>query len=221
MNNKRHTASWIAKFSMLFAIIIVLQLISNYVKVGPVNITLTLIPLVLGGIVLGVAGGAILGFAFGLTTLIYGLIGIDGGFVLTLMSGGTLNVFLTVLICLIKGTMAGFVSSILFKILSSKNLVLATIVAAISAPIINTGLFILGALGLTNVIGNMAIANNVSIIYYLVVFCAGFNFIFEFGSTLVFAPTLTRVIKAMGIKTSEQIIDVIEENKDQLDEKVN
>ena len=160
MKNKI-SASTIAKFSMLFAIIIVLQVISNYIKIGPVNVTLTLIPLVLGGIILGVKGGTILGLAFGLTTLVCGLIGIDGGFVLTLMSGGPFNVILTVLICLVKGTMTGFVSSILFKTISKKNVVTATIISAISAPIVNTGLFILGALGLNNVIGAMASASGV------------------------------------------------------------
>lgn len=205
MKSKKPSASTIAKFSMLFAIIIVLQIISNYIKVGPVNVTLTLIPLVLGGIMLGVKGGTLLGFAFGLTTLIYGLIGIDGGFVMTLMSGGPFNVILTILICLVKGTMAGFISALLFKVISKKNVVIALIVSALSAPIVNTGLFILGALGLNNVIGGMASANGVSTIYFLVIYCAGFNFLFEFGTTLVFAPSLTRVIKALGVKTAEQV----------------
>lgn len=197
MNGNKISASSIAKFSMLFAIIIVLQVISNYIKIGPVNITLTLIPLVLGGIILGVKGGTLLGFAFGLTTLVCGLIGIDGGFVLTLMSGGPFNVILTVLICLVKGTMTGLVSSLIFKSVSKKSVVKATIISAISAPIVNTGLFILGALGLNNVIGAMASASGVSTIYFLIIYCAGFNFIFELGTTLVFAPSLFRVIKAV------------------------
>lgn len=209
------SASTIAKFSLLFAIIIVLQVISNYIKVGPVNVTLTLIPLVLGGIVLGVKGGTALGFAFGVTTLICGLIGIDGGFVMTLMSGGAFNVVMTVLICLVKGTMTGLTSSLIFKAISKKNVVLATVVAAVFAPVVNTGLFILGALTLTNVIGGIAAANGVSVIYFLIIGCAGFNFLFEFGTTLVFAPALTRVIKALGVKTAETVKneDVVEDEK--------
>lgn len=211
MNSKRISASTLTKFSVLFAIIIVLQVISNYVKVGPVNVTLTLIPLVMGGIVLGVKGGTLLGLAFGLTTLVCGLIGIDGGFVMTLMSGGAFNVVMTILICLVKGTMAGFISALLFKVISKKNFVLATIIAAISAPIVNTGLFILGALTLTNVIGGMAAANNVSVIYFLIIGCAGFNFLFELGTTLVFAPALTRVVKAVAKRTASPVVDTEEE----------
>jgi len=201
--NGRISASFIAKFAVLFAIIIVLQVISNYVKVGPVNVTLTLIPLVMGGIILGVKGGALLGLAFGITTLICGLIGMDGGFVMTLMSGGAFNVVMTILICLVKGTMAGFVSALIFKVISKKNVVLATVVCAISAPIVNTGLFILGALTLTNVIGGMASANGVSVIYFLVIGCAGFNFLFELGTTLVLVPVLTRIVK-VAVKKPEQ-----------------
>lgn len=201
MNSKSVSAKWLTKFSVLFAIIVVLQLISNYIKIGPVNVTLTLIPLVIGGIVLGVKGGTLLGLLFGLTTLVYGLIGIDGGFVMLLMSGGTFNVVLTVLICLVKGTMAGLVSSLLFKVICKKNLFLATVICAVSAPIINTGLFILGALGLTNVIGGLASTNGVSVIYFLVIYCAGFNFLFEFGTTLVFVPAIHRVIRFV-VKTS-------------------
>jgi uncharacterized membrane protein len=190
-------AKWLTTFSVLFAIIVVLQLISNYIKIGPVNVTLTLIPLVIGGIVLGVKGGTLLGLLFGLTTLVYGLIGIDGGFVMLLMSGGTFNVILTILICLVKGTMTGLISSLLFKVIAKKNVLLATIICSVSAPIVNTGLFILGALGLTNVIGGLAVANSVSVIYFLVIYCAGFNFLFELGTTLVFVPAIHRVIKVV------------------------
>ena len=190
-------AKWLTTFSVLFAIIVVLQLISNYIKIGPVNVTLTLIPLVIGGIVLGVKGGTLLGLLFGLTTLVYGLIGIDGGFVMLLMSGGTFNVILTILICLVKGTMTGLISSLLFKVVSRKNVLLATIICSVSAPIVNTGLFILGALGLTNVIGGLASANSVSVIYFLVIYCAGFNFLFELGTTLVFVPAIHRVIRVV------------------------
>ena len=213
MNSKKVSSSVIAKFSMLFAIIIVLQVISNYIKIGPVNVTLTLIPLVLGGILLGVKGGTLLGLAFGFTTLVCGLIGIDGGFVLTLMGGGTFNVILTILICLVKGTMAGLIPALLFKVISKKNVVVATIVSALSAPIVNTGLFILGALGLTNVIGGMASGLGVSAIYFLIIYCAGFNFLFEFGTTLVFAPSLYRVIKAVVKKPIKDDTDT-EEEKD-------
>ena len=143
----------------------------------------------------------------------FGEIGIDGGFVMALMSGGTFNVILTILICLVKGTMAGFVSSLLFKIISKKNVVLATIISALVAPIGNTGLFILGALGLTNVIGAMASSNGMSVIYFLIIGCAGFNFLFEFGTTLIFAPSLTRVVKALGIKTADELSETETEDE--------
>ena len=52
------------------AVVIVLQLFSNYVTFGPVSITLALIPIVVGAVVYGPLAGFILGAVGGLLVLV-------------------------------------------------------------------------------------------------------------------------------------------------------
>ena len=46
------------------AVIIVLQLVATFVKVGPISITLTVVPIVVGAAVYGKGAGAYLGGVF-------------------------------------------------------------------------------------------------------------------------------------------------------------
>lgn len=66
------TSRNITFLAVLLALVIVLQIFGGYIKIGPVNFTLTLVPIVLGAVMLGPLAGLILGFAFGLVTLING-----------------------------------------------------------------------------------------------------------------------------------------------------
>lgn len=66
------TSRNITFLAVLLALVIVLQIFGGYIKIGPVNFTLTLVPIVLGAVMLGPLAGLILGFAFGLITLING-----------------------------------------------------------------------------------------------------------------------------------------------------
>ena len=119
----------------LAAIVVVLQLIANYITIGTINITLALIPIVVGAIIYGPLVG------FGLGALM-------GIVVLTAPSTqGFLNVnpFVTILLCVLKTGIAGLVSGLLFKIINKKNFYAAIVVATLIVPVINTGLFILGS----------------------------------------------------------------------------
>ena len=56
------------QLAILLALVIVLQLWGSNVKIGPTSFSLVLIPIVIGGILLGPRGGGLLGLAFGLIT---------------------------------------------------------------------------------------------------------------------------------------------------------
>ena len=66
----------LAGLGILTAIIIVLQIISTFVKFGPFSITLTLIPIVVGAALYGVGAGAYLGAVFSATVLLLSVFGI-------------------------------------------------------------------------------------------------------------------------------------------------
>ena len=142
MENKTFSSKNIATIAILSALIVVIQLITGFIKIGVVNLSFVLIPIVVGAIALSPLCGMILGIVFGFVCFFMGLFGLDG-FTYYLISQSP---FITFMTCVIKGAAAGYFSGLIFKFVSKKNDLIASILASISAPILNTGLFIVGAL---------------------------------------------------------------------------
>ena len=191
------------ELSMLIALVVVLQMISALIPpiAGTVSITLTLVPVVVGAILFGKKGGAVLGFTFGLIVLINCISGIDvGGNILW-----NANPFLTALICFAKGIAAGFVPAVLYETVkgkteaSSTRKYAAALVAALSAPIVNTGLFVCGML-LFFMETLRAWAGGTDIASYILVGLAGVNFLVEFFINIVLTPAIVRIVEVVKKK---------------------
>lgn len=188
------TARNITWFAVLLALVVLLQCFAGSITIGTTSFSLVLIPIVLGGILLGPRVGALLGFVFGVITLLYGILGTDL-FTATLFQNGPLA---TSLICLGKGTIAGLGAALSYRLLARKNGYVAVFVAAAVAPVLNTGLFILGALTmLSDVLATNYVEAGSTVIYFLVIGCAGTNFLVEFAINLICAPALYTVINAI------------------------
>ena len=181
--------------ALLAAMVVVFQSLSNIIKVGPIAITLTLIPVVLGGCLVGKKWGSVLGFLFGVVVSVFVVTGVDvGGYILF-----SVNPIITILLGLIKGTAAGFVASWVYELLANKNKTLATTVAAMIAPVVNTGLFVLGMLIFyTETLSAWAGGQNVMI--YIITGLAGWNFVFEFVASAVISPAIATVVRISGNK---------------------
>lgn len=110
-----------------------------------------------------------------------------------------------------KGIAAGVVPALLYKLISRKSKRAAVIAAAVSAPIANTGLFILGGLVLSDVLSANFVADGTTVIYFLIVGCAGVNFLIEFAINLVLSPalyTVTRVVeKQISVHSKKRAAD--------------
>ena len=124
--------------AMLTALVVVLQifiapLIGAATGLSP---ALVLIPIVLGVSTSGIGAGAWLGGVFSLIVM----------FDPTTVPFLEFNPILTVLLVFAKGIGAGVVAGLIFKLLSNKNKYLAVAAAALSAPIVNTGIFVLGCI---------------------------------------------------------------------------
>ena len=198
--SKFYSAKNIATLAVLLALVIVLQLVGTVIgNLGVTAPSLVLIPIVLGAVLLGPAGGAILGFAFGLVVVLAGIFGMDK-FTFILFSD---HPFLTVLLCLVKGTAAGVASGLIFKALRGKNENAAVITASLAAPIVNTGLFILGALLMSDTLKANFVADGQTVLYFLVIVCAGLNFIFEFIINAVASPAIYTVWRIVGKKSGK------------------
>ena len=195
-----------AQLALLVALVVVLQMISAMIPPigGLVSITLTLIPVVVGGILLGKKSGAFLGFAFGAIVLINCIAGLDAG-------GNILwnaNPFFTALICFVKGIAAGFFPAWFYELIcgktpSSGRTFGATVVAALSAPVINTGLFVCGMfLFFSETLNAWAGGTNVMIyvMIYVLTALAGVNFLVEFGINTILSPAIVRIVAVVGKK---------------------
>lgn len=190
--NKFFCTKNIVYLAILTALLVVLNLLGSVFKVIT-SINLTLIPIVLGALLLGVRGGLILGIISGLMTFIFGVTGVDP-FTNYLF---TSNPFLTFMVCTVKITAAGVLGGLVYNLISKKNKYVATFVASAVVPIVNTALFILGALMMYGTIDVLAQGEGVGVIYFLVIICAGVNFLIELGINLLVAPAIHGTIKAL------------------------
>ena len=187
------TAKNVTILGVLTAIIVVLQIFGSYFRIGTISLSFVLVPIVIGGILTGVIGGTILGFIFGVITLVMGIVGADQ-FTFILFSD---HPFLTIITCVIKGSAAGFMSGFVYKLLKDKNLTLSTFAASAVAPIVNTGLFIVGAFCMADTLNSNFVAENSNVVYFIFIGCAGINFLIELAINLVLAPSVCKIIKAV------------------------
>ena len=197
MNTRKDTRR-LTILALLSAIIVVLQIICSFVRFGPVSITLALTPIIIGAALYGVGAGTVLGSAFGLITLIAGLIGWDGGFIMAMMTfeDNILYGIATVLLCIGKAVAAGFVGALVYRLLAKKSRLIAVIAAGIATPVTNTGVFAIGMLTVfRSFLSASAGANAVSVLFLTWI---GVNFLVELGTNLLLATVITRVIEVGG-----------------------
>ena len=195
MNRRRSGASGkISKMtgvSILTAIIVIIQIICTFIKFGPFSITLALAPIVVGAALYGSLSGAFLGFVMGIVVFVTGFFGLDGGTVMFLFGQ---NAIATILICLVKSTVAGFLAGVCYNAISKKNDLAGVVVSSIVCPIANTGLIILGMFAFFKDT-LYAWADGTNMILYLIVGLTGLNFLVELVSNLVLASAVKRIIK--------------------------
>ncbi len=136
MVNKK--TQWIATTAMLSAVVVVLQAVSYWISSFglPFGITLTLVPILFGAITYGPKTGAVLGAVLGAVVCVCVMTGIDklGYFMFQY------NPIMTLLVCMAKSTVAGFISGIIAKCFKKKEKV-GTFIASVACPVINTGVF--------------------------------------------------------------------------------
>lgn len=174
------------------AIIIVLQLLSYVVKIGQFNLSLVLIPIVLGAYLYGAKVGAILGAIFGAVVTVCCVTGLDaGGYILF-----SANPVLTSLVCIVKGAAAGAAAGLMGYITSKANNYLSIMLCAIIAPIVNTGIFIAALFFLFKDILN-SWAGGTDLATYILVGLVGVNFLIELAINVIFAPGILNITKAV------------------------
>jgi uncharacterized membrane protein len=187
MEQKRIATRTLTGLALFTAIVVVLQLLGSFIRFGPFSISLVLVPIVVGAALYGPAAGAWLGFVFGLVVLLSG----DAAAFLAVNPIGT------ILTVLVKGTGAGFLAGLTYRALAKVNDWLAVIAAAVVAPVVNTGIFLVGCLlFFMPTITEWATAMGFpSVGNYMIFGLVGANFLFELLFNIVLSPVIVRLIK--------------------------
>lgn len=180
----------LAGLGILTALIIVLQIISTFVKFGPFSITLSLIPIIVGAAIYGAGAGAYLGAVFSVVVVIMCISGGDTGGAMVWNA----NPIICLVLCMLKGTLAGFEAGIHYTALESKNRIAASISAAFISPVVNTGIFLLGLIIFFKDTLR-AWAGGTDVLYYIIFGLTGLNFIIELSINVVLCPVIVRVIQ--------------------------
>jgi len=182
----------LVSLSVLSAIIIVLQVITTYFPVKPFPITLSLIPIIIGCALFDEKAGAYLGGIFSVVVIIMCAIGADVGGAMVWNA----NPFLCILVCMIKGIAAGYAGGLVYKPISRKNRTVATFVAGLVTPVVNTGIFILGlVLFFKDVL--IAWAGGSDLLYYIIFSLTGLNFLVELGVNMILSPVVVKILDAI------------------------
>lgn len=187
MEQKRIATRTLTGLALFTAIVVVLQFLGAFIRFGPFSISLVLIPIVVGAALYGPAAGAWLGFVFGLVVLLSG----DAAAFLAVNPLGT------ILTVLVKGAGAGFLAGLTYRALEKVNDWLAVIAAAVAAPVVNTGIFLVGCLlffmpTITEWATGMGFP---SVGNYMIFGLVGANFLFELLFNIVLSPVIVRLIK--------------------------
>ncbi len=183
----------LVSLGILSAIIIVLQVVTTYFPTKPFPITLALIPIIIGSALFDEKAGAFLGGVFSVVVIAMCVIGADVGGAMVWNA----NPLLCALVCMTKGICAGYVSGLMYRLIAKKNSVIATVVAGLSAPVVNTGIFIIGlVLFFKPILAQWSGGSDV--LYYVLFGLLGVNFLVELGVNMLLSPVIIKILSAIS-----------------------
>lgn len=179
--------------AILTAVVLSLQLVLGSVKLGPFNITFTLVPIILGAVLYGPLSAAFLGAVFGLTVCFSVISGNDaGGFVLF-----SQRPIITLLLCLVKSTAAGYLAGLFAKRKS------AVYLSAAVAPLVNTGIFILGLVVFFRDTLVLWANGEEAVMQFILFSILGVNFLAELLLNLLLVPVILRILAGVRFTKDE------------------
>ena len=190
---KRLNVKTLTGMGLLTAVVIVLQLVCLALRpTGFFNITLCLVPIVVGAALYGVKAGAWLGFVFGAVVTITD----SAAFMVV-------NAPATIAVCILKGTLAGLAAGAVYKLLDKKNTYAAAITAGVVCPVVNTGVFTLGCFAFfMPTIAEWGLAAGIeNSVAFLFTGIITVNFFIELAVNLVLSSVIVSIIK-IGKKTA-------------------
>jgi uncharacterized membrane protein len=187
----------LVQLSILTAILIVMSITPlGYLRIPPISITFLMIPVVVGAIVVGPAGGAFLGLVFGLTSFVQCVAGTDPFGALT-WSVSPVGAFL---VCIPTRVLAGFLPGLFVWALRDKIKPVTFTAAALGGSLLNTilclGTMLIVYSNSPQILGALGFVEGGSIIAYIAATIGATNGLIEAGAcTIVGAGLSAAMIK--------------------------
>ena len=185
--DKRISTRTLTIGAALTAIVLILQLMGAFIRLGPFSMSFVLVPIVVGAATCGTAVGTWLGLVFGVAVLISG----DAAPFLAV------DIFGAVVTVLVKGALCGLVAGLIYNALKKINKTFAAVCAAIVCPITNTGVFLAGCSVFfmdTQKIWGQGEGFGDNVLLYMIVGLVGINFVIELGINIVLSPAISTLL---------------------------
>ena len=209
MKNNRRIRQ-ITGIALLSALAIALQFLSNFIaSIGIASITLALIPIVVAACVYGPYAGLLVGVLVGASVL--------PGAVFFLNFSPVVTVF----VCLLKTGLAGLLAGFIFKWLCKKNSLLAVIIASISVPLINTGLYLIAVYVFYIPAFEAVLEEGTSVYTSVLVATLSVNFLLEFLLNSCLSPVIHRLILLLNKKYDIGMINYNKKDNEVVDNNIN
>ncbi len=179
------------QIALFAALVAVLQVLSTVIPMPYVKITLTLIPVVLGGVYFGKGAGVFLGAVFGVVVTGFTVSGLDGGAFMMFQARPIMTVF----ICIAKGMLAGLAAAWVFEVLHKKfSRSTSILLSAAVAPIVNTAFFcVFLFIFYPEILQTWAGGTDVWL--YMLTVLVGINFVVEFLLNIILCPIIGTNVK--------------------------
>ena len=186
MKTSREKMRKLAELAMLTAIVVLLQLVGKTIRVGEFSISLILLPVVAGAVLCGPWGGAWLGFVFGTVLMMTGETDAFYAF----------SPLRTIITTAGRGALSGLASGCVYSAVGRKKEDLAIVLASITAPLVNTGLFIfLCLLFFYDIFESLMGTGHV--LQGMITSYVSTNFLIELALSMVLTPLLVRFAKRL------------------------
>ncbi len=191
MKSKNQKLTQLVSTAILAALVAVLSFV--VLPIGAFNITFSLVPIMIGAILFGMGTGAFLGGVFGAVVSVQVVTGLAGAFSTAMLS---VHPIITIVLCMLKGILAGFASGAVFTFFKKKQN-LGVVISAVSCPIVNTGIFVGGLfLFYYPLMESFAQGSKfASAVAFIFIGVVGLNFIVEFAINVLLVPVVLRIIK--------------------------
>ncbi len=205
-NNVKKRSAKTTKMVQLALLIAIIFLMAftplGYIKTPTIDITLIVVPVAVGAVVLGPSAGAVLGFAFGLTSLILSFSSPLGAMMTDI------NPIFRVINCIIPRILCGWLTGLVYvglkKIKPMQKF--SVVLANLSCPIFNT-IFFTSCLMLiyydTPFVQNMAEQMGVANPLAFVVALVGLNGVVEAAVCFIVGSTITKALQVV-LKSSKK-----------------